>query len=258
MVEERLGKEVIADSSELVGVIATEMIGEARRGDDASRLAREDAVNRGKRGVELAADCQIIDNIAKPTRSCGRCPRGDRCQSGNETASADYVDRALVRGARTTPRDRTLHTRSFQLSIRPTTAYLHHPSARIHAHHHHHSSPLGEQRVIRYLTVSLRARYNARQASIETLSACGQTVSGGARYDYARFPTIISPASDMITHTHPSCPMDECKLMGVSPIPRIITIPRICIRGRLTFSPMPSPMCVLLQSVDNVARNADK
>lgn len=47
MVEERLGKEVIADSSELVGVIATEMIGEARRGDDASRLARGDAVNRG-------------------------------------------------------------------------------------------------------------------------------------------------------------------------------------------------------------------
>lgn len=29
--------------------------------------------------------------------------------------------------------------------------------------------------------------------------------------------------------------MDECKLMGVSPIPRIITIPRIYIRGRLTF-----------------------
>lgn len=50
---------------------------------------------------------------------------------------------------------------------------------------------------------STRARYNASQASIETLSACGQTVSGGARYDYARFPTIISPASDMITHTHP-------------------------------------------------------
>lgn len=45
------------------------------RGGDASRLARGDAVNRGKRGVELAADCQIIDNIAKPTRSCGRCPR---------------------------------------------------------------------------------------------------------------------------------------------------------------------------------------
>lgn len=55
----------------------------------------------------------------------------------------------------------------------------------------------------RIVARSTRARYNASQASIETLSACGQTVSGGARYDYARFPTIISPASNMITHTHP-------------------------------------------------------
>lgn len=102
--------------------LAGRALGEDRTASDrgcSRRCGAEDAaVNSDISGAELPADCQIIDNIAKPTRSCGSCPR-DRRESAGETASADYVDRRTdPRRVNTTQHDESVYGKSLSVHTR--------------------------------------------------------------------------------------------------------------------------------------------
>lgn len=177
MVEERLGKEVIADGERNAsrGWLPLKW---SRRGDEASRLARGDAVNRGKRGVELAADCQIIDNIAKPTRSCGRCPREIDANRG--TKPQVQIERGPIVQQQQRRQQQhyhhhdrqTFHTRFFRsINSLPASSLCTHTHICVYIYAYIHIYTYmyiiymyfrSRERVIRYLTVSLRVRSRAR------------------------------------------------------------------------------------------------